>query len=82
MIPWAYPSLQPKRHLDRFSRLCKTHRRVSVYFTMGRPFLKIVPSHGGDMDPPSIHVSLGPPESSTQQTDGLTDHATRYCDAA
>ena len=30
------PSLHPKRHLDRFSRFCTTHRRVSHYFTMGR----------------------------------------------
>ena len=28
------PVPQPKRHLDRFSRL----RRVPLYFTMGRPF--------------------------------------------
>jgi len=25
---WAYLSPQPKRHLDRFSRFCTTHRRV------------------------------------------------------
>jgi len=38
MIPWAHPSPQPKRHLDRFSRFCRDDRRVSLYFTMGRPF--------------------------------------------
>jgi len=36
------PSLhpRPKWHLDRFSRFCTAHRRVSLlaYFTMGRPF--------------------------------------------
>jgi len=34
----AHPSLYPKRHLDRFSRFCTDDRRVSLYFTMGRPF--------------------------------------------
>jgi len=43
---------QPRRHLDRFSHFCTAHRRVSLYFTMGRPFppLKIAPFHG-DLDP-------------------------------
>jgi len=39
MVPWAHPSLQPKRHLDRFSRVCRAHycdrptdrARYSVY---------------------------------------------------
>ena len=37
------------------------------YFTMGRPFLpiKIAPFHG-DLDLHPIHVSLGPPKSSTK----------------
>ena len=48
-IPWAYPSPQTKRHLHQFSCFCTYDRRVSLYFTMGRPFppLKIAPSHGG-----------------------------------
>jgi len=25
MVPWAYQSPQPKRYLDRFSRLCALH---------------------------------------------------------
>jgi len=25
MVPWAYPSPQSKRHLDRFSRFCTAH---------------------------------------------------------
>jgi len=33
----AYPSLQPEWHLD-ISRFCTAERRVSLYFTMGRPF--------------------------------------------
>jgi len=36
-IPWAHTSPQPKRHLDRFSCLCRHDGRVSLYFTMGRP---------------------------------------------
>jgi len=36
MGPWSHPSLQPKRHLDQFSRFCTAHSRVSHYFTMGR----------------------------------------------
>ena len=36
MIPWAHRSLQPERHLDQFSRFGTAHRRVSLYFTMGR----------------------------------------------
>ena len=40
MIPTAHlrPQVpQPKRHPYRFSRLCTDARRVSLYFTMGRP---------------------------------------------
>jgi len=25
VLPWAYPSANPKRHLDRFSRFCAAH---------------------------------------------------------
>jgi len=38
MIPTANPTPQPKRDPYRFSRLCTGDRRVSLYFTMGRPF--------------------------------------------
>jgi len=66
MIPTANPSLQLKRHLDRFSRFCTNDRRVSLDFTIRRPFpLKIAPSHG-DLDPHLIHGSFDAPESSTQ----------------
>jgi len=54
MIPWAHPSPQPKRHLDRFCRFCTDDRRVSLYFTMGRPFplpQKNAPSHGRSGSP-------------------------------
>ena len=48
MLPWAYSSPHPKRHLDRFSRFCTAHGREFLYFTMGRPFLqKIAFSHWG-----------------------------------
>jgi len=45
--------VQPKRHLDRFSRFCTAQGRRSLYFTMGRPFrLKITPFRG-ESGPPS-----------------------------
>ena len=52
-IPWAYPNPQPKGHLDRFCCFCTDDRRMSLYFTMGCPFipLTIAPSHGRDLDP-------------------------------
>ena len=53
MIPTAYPSPQPKCHLDPFNRFCTDDHGVSLYFTMGRPFplKKIAPSHGGIWTP-------------------------------
>jgi len=58
---------QLKRHPYRFSRLCTDVRRVSLYFTMGRPFSpKNLPLPMGDLDPHLIHGSPGPPKSSTQ----------------
>jgi len=27
MVSWAQPSLPSNRHLDRFSRFCKAHKR-------------------------------------------------------
>jgi len=52
MIPRAHPSPQPKRHLDRFSRLRTDDSTLSLYFTMGLPFpLKIAPSHCGYESP-------------------------------
>ena len=44
----AHASPQPKRHLNRFSRLCTDDRGVSVLFTMVCLFpLKIAPSRLG-----------------------------------
>jgi len=36
MVPSVYPTLRPKRYLDRFSRFCTVHHRVFHYFTVGR----------------------------------------------
>jgi len=68
MIPTAHQSPQPKRHPYRFSRLCTDDRRVSLYFTMGRPFSpKNLPLPMGGSGPHLIHGSPGPPKSSTQK---------------
>ena len=67
IIPWSSLSPQPKRH-HRFSRFCTGDRRVSLYFTMGRPFplpFKIAPTNRGS-GPHLICGSRGQPESSTQ----------------
>ena len=37
--------VQIKRHLDRFSRFCTAHGRVSLYFTMDTTFPQIAPSY-------------------------------------
>jgi len=67
MVPWANPSPQPKRYLDVFSRFCTDDRRVSLYFTMGRPFPPLkLPLSMGDLNPHLIHGPLGPLTSSTQ----------------
>jgi len=50
-IPWAHLSPQPKQHLNRFSRFCTDDCSVSLYFTMGRPFLpQNCPFPWGDLD--------------------------------
>ena len=93
MIPTAHPSPQPKRDLDRFSRFRTGDRKVSLYFTMGRPFLplKINPSHGGSgplsntwflgptqlLNPNGISVGAAVFAGLTSVTDRPTDHATR-----
>jgi len=50
MIPWAYLSPQPKRHLDRFSHWGTAQCSVvgqHWVFTVGHTFsLKIAPSYG------------------------------------
>ena len=51
MIHWDIPRSQSKRHDDRLSRFRTDDRRVSLYFTVGAHFSKIVPSHGGIWTP-------------------------------
>ena len=54
MVPGSHPSLRPKRHVDRFSRFCTAHRRLSHYFTMGRyVFPQQLPLSFGGSGPPS-----------------------------
>jgi len=61
MILTAHPSPQPKRHPYRFSRLCTDNFRVSLYFTMGRPFSpKNFPLPIGGSGPPSNTWFPGP----------------------
>jgi len=53
MIPLDHP----KRHLDRFSRFCAAHIRLSLYFTMGRHFpskITVSPSGSGS------HITVVP----------------------
>jgi len=66
MISWAHLSPQPKQHLDWFCRFCTDDCRVSLYFTMGRPFPSNLPISMGWSGPHLIHGSLGPPQFSTQ----------------
>ena len=91
-IPTAHPSPQPKRHPYRFSRLRTDDRRVSLYFTMGRPYSpKNLPLPMGGSGLPSNTWFPGPtqvlnPKGSsigaavfaglTSVTDRSTDHAT------
>jgi len=43
---WGHPCPHPKRHLNRFSRVCTAHGKQSLYFTMGRSLrLKIASLH-------------------------------------
>ena len=88
MIFWAHRSPEPKRHLDRFSRFSTDDRRVSLYFTIGRPFpLKIAHSHG-DLEPPSNTWFPGPTQvlnpngssSGTAVFAGLTSVTDRQTD--
>jgi len=61
MILTVHLSPQCERHLHQFSRRFRTGDcRVSLYFTMGRPFpLTIAPLHGGS-GPPSNTWFPGP----------------------
>jgi len=67
MVPWAYPSLHPKWHIDRFSSFCTAHRRVSHYFKMGRyVFPKKLPLSLGASGLPSNTWYLRPNRVTSQ----------------
>ena len=59
VLPSAHRSPQAKQQIDRFSRFCTAHGRKSLCFTMGAPFPKIAPYHGGS-GPPSNTWFPGP----------------------
>jgi len=67
--------VQIKRHLDRFSRFCTAHGRVSLYFTMDTTFPQIAPSYEWS-GPHLVHDSFGTSEPITQTASQSTDHAT------
>jgi len=52
---WAHASPQPKRHLDRFSRVCTDDYGLSLYFTMVCLF-KLFPSQNCPF--PCWHLGL------------------------
>ena len=59
MVPWAHWSLHPKRHVDRFSRFCTSHRRMSHWPPRFPPPKKMSLSFGGS-GPPSNTWYLWP----------------------
>ena len=64
VLPSAHPSPQPKRQIDRFSRLCTSHGRKSLRFTTGRPFPPKLPFSQEIWT--LIHDSLGHSEITMQ----------------
>ena len=73
-IPWTYARPKPIRHIDRFSRFCTDDCRVSIYFTMVRPFLLPI----GHLDPCNTWF-LGPHPS--PQRKRQLDRFSRFCRA-
>jgi len=90
----SYGPSEPTTQMASLSvhRLCTDDRRLSLYFTMGRPFsLKNLPLPMGGSAPHLIHGSPGPPVFNpngssigaailaglTSVTDRPTDHATQ-----
>jgi len=67
----AHPSPQSKRHLDRFSRFCKVHVRVSSSMSEHVLPLKIASSHG-DLYLHLMRVSLGPSDSAVRIPNGIS----------
>jgi len=93
MIPWASPSPQSKQNHDRFSSFHTGDRRVTVYFTTGRPFPSKLPISMGESGPQSNTWFPGPTQvlnpnsiligsavfaGLTSVTDWLTDQPTDH----
>ena len=92
MMLWAHESPQPKRNLNRFSRVCTDDRRVSLCGLPVSPSKLFLPMLASGRH--VIRGSLGPPESATQmatwsflpflqgslvwQTDRATDRSTDH----
>jgi len=92
MIPWASLRPQPTQHHHQFSRFCADDCRVSLYFTMGRPFPPqnclflwgiLNPSNTWFPQPTWVlnlndnSICSAVFAGLTSVTDGQTDHATR-----
>jgi len=78
-----YPSPQPKRQVDRFSRFCATHVTAESQYTLQWAILsqKIAPSHGWS-GPNLIHDVLGQSEPTIQTASRsvrLLSHRWRQC---
>jgi len=52
MLPWAYPSPQPERHLDRLSHFCTAYGWISSGVSGHVLSPKIAPFAWGDLDSP------------------------------
>jgi len=64
--PWVHSSIQPKHHLDWFSRFCTVTADIAILYN-GTPLaLSKLPLPINGCGPHLIHGSSGPPESSTQ----------------
>jgi len=76
-IPWAHLSPNPKRHLDRFSLLCRDNRSLPIlYNETSLPFPQNCPFPRGDLDSHLVHGSLGSP--SPQPKRHLDLHHSRF----
>ena len=61
MLHWAHQSPHCKWHLNRLSCFCTADGRMSLHFTMGRPFfLKIAPFNGEICTIPWAHSRQQP----------------------
>jgi len=91
VLPLAHPSPQPKQRIDRFSRFCTAHGRMSLHFTTVPLSPKIAPCHGGSgppsntwfpgstrvLNPNGISIGSAIFAGHTSVTGRLTDYTTR-----